>query len=260
MTGFGMVRPLPGIFDSLRVDTAITLPLGVEAYAAFALRAWLTGSSSVSDRTRRFARRSAISSLVLGMSGQVAYHLLAQSGAVRAPWAVTTFVSCLPVLVLGMGAALAHLLHADAADTAPGQRVDPLGSGLQPVATGTRRGGRPDQDQDQDQDQAILARSGPPADRDYETDQDQSDGTGLVDEQVRLADVRSIATSIAASGQRISRRTLRAAGARGSNSDLGATARRLRSLGPDPQISEPIRGGMLSRRRPGGGTYTLINA
>jgi hypothetical protein len=63
MTGFGVVRPLPGIWDSLHVDTAVTLPLGVEAYAAFALRAWLTSGASVSDRTRRFARHSAVGSL-----------------------------------------------------------------------------------------------------------------------------------------------------------------------------------------------------
>jgi hypothetical protein len=30
-----------------------------------------------------------------------------------APWWITTAVACLPVAVLGMGAALAHLLHAD---------------------------------------------------------------------------------------------------------------------------------------------------
>jgi hypothetical protein len=46
---------------------------------------------------------------------QVAYHLLAQAGAVRAPWPITTIVSCLPVLVLGMGTAVAHMLRADAA-------------------------------------------------------------------------------------------------------------------------------------------------
>ena len=49
------------------------------------------------------------------MAGQVAYHLLDQAGMTRAPWAITTIVSCLPVLVLGMGTALAHLLRADAA-------------------------------------------------------------------------------------------------------------------------------------------------
>jgi hypothetical protein len=38
MTGFGEIRPLPGIWNSLHVDTAVTLPVGVEAYAAFALR------------------------------------------------------------------------------------------------------------------------------------------------------------------------------------------------------------------------------
>ena len=48
------------------------------------------------------------------MAGQVAYHLLAQAGVTRAPWEVTTAVSCLPVLVLGMGSALAHLLRSDA--------------------------------------------------------------------------------------------------------------------------------------------------
>ena len=48
------------------------------------------------------------------MAGQVAYHLMAQAGMARAPWPVTTIVSCLPVLVLGMGTALAHMLRADA--------------------------------------------------------------------------------------------------------------------------------------------------
>ena len=42
LCGFGIVYPLPGIWDALRVDTAIALPVGVEAYGACALRAWLT--------------------------------------------------------------------------------------------------------------------------------------------------------------------------------------------------------------------------
>jgi hypothetical protein len=44
-TGFGRVSPLPGIWPSLHLDTTITLPIGVEAYAAYALRAavsWAT--------------------------------------------------------------------------------------------------------------------------------------------------------------------------------------------------------------------------
>ena len=33
-TGFGLVSPLPGIWSSLQLDTTITLPIDVEAYAA----------------------------------------------------------------------------------------------------------------------------------------------------------------------------------------------------------------------------------
>ena len=61
-TGFGPVRPLPGIWPSLHLDTAITLPIGVEAYATYALRAWLARDSAISARTRRFAKWSAICS------------------------------------------------------------------------------------------------------------------------------------------------------------------------------------------------------
>jgi hypothetical protein len=122
-TGFGLVSPLPGIWPALHLDTTITLPVGVEAYAACALRAWLAREDWISSRTRRFARWSAIGSLALGMAGQVAYHLLAQAGAAQAPWPITTIVSCLPVLVLGMGTALAHMLRADADTTTDGRTI-----------------------------------------------------------------------------------------------------------------------------------------
>ena len=118
-TGFGLVSPLPGIWSSLHLDTTITLPVGVEAYAAYALRAWLATDHWISTRTRRFAKWSAICSFALGMAGQVAYHLLIQAGEARAPWGITTVVSCLPVLVLGMGTALAHMLRGDATTEDP---------------------------------------------------------------------------------------------------------------------------------------------
>jgi hypothetical protein len=108
LAGFGVVHPLPGIWDSLSLNTAITLPIGVEAYAAFALRVWLSGSTP--KRARRFAKTSAISALVLGAAGQVAYHLMTAAGMHQAPWWITTFVAVLPVGVLGAGAALGHLL------------------------------------------------------------------------------------------------------------------------------------------------------
>ena len=110
LTGFGVVHPLPGIADGFAINSAITLPIGVETYAAFALRVWLSGQVPVS--ARRFAKWSALGALVLGALGQVAYHLLEASGVTAAPWQITTVVACLPVAVLGMGAALAHLIHA----------------------------------------------------------------------------------------------------------------------------------------------------
>src|SRR5277367_176194 len=66
-TGFGMVSLLPGIWPSLHLDTAVTLPVGVECYAAYALRAWLAPDYAVSDRTRWFAKWSAVFSFALGM-------------------------------------------------------------------------------------------------------------------------------------------------------------------------------------------------
>ncbi|MGY2025974.1 hypothetical protein [Nocardia gipuzkoensis] len=136
MTGFGVVRPLPGISE-FELNTAITLPIGVEAYASYALYVWLSGRTRT-DATREFAKWSAIGSLALGAAGQVAYHLLMQSqdeelgnlqaaanaaaAAVgqkapiihpSAPWWITTFVACLPVIVVGMGAALAHMVRGE---------------------------------------------------------------------------------------------------------------------------------------------------
>jgi hypothetical protein len=109
LCGFGVVRPLPGIVDGFTINTAITLPVGVEAYGAYAMAAWLHPGTPA--RVRRFARNSALGSLALGMAGQVAYHLLSAWHATAAPWPVVTLVSCLPVLTLGFGGALTHLLR-----------------------------------------------------------------------------------------------------------------------------------------------------
>lgn len=137
MTGFGKVHPLPGIADGFTLDTAITLPIGVEAYGAYALGVWLS-HRRYSDGTRRFACVSSIGALVLGCAGQVAYHLLevlhaakvahvakdtgrtvaqvAGTMPAQAPWWIVTIVACFPVLVLGMGATLAHLTRRDLRD------------------------------------------------------------------------------------------------------------------------------------------------
>jgi hypothetical protein len=124
LCGFGIVHPLPGIADGFQVNTAITLPVGVEAYGAYALGAWLTPDTPAA--ARRFARRSALGALALGMAGQVIYHLLAAAHASRAPWPVVVLVACLPVVTLGFGAALTHLLRTHpAADPEPGPGPHP---------------------------------------------------------------------------------------------------------------------------------------
>jgi hypothetical protein len=109
LTGFGPVKLLPGIWDTAEINSAITLPVGMETYAAYALHVML--STRASHRARTFARWSAIGALALGAAGQVAYHLMSAAHLTQAPGAVTALVACLPVAVLGMGAALAHLVH-----------------------------------------------------------------------------------------------------------------------------------------------------
>jgi hypothetical protein len=109
LCGFGPVHLLPGITD-WTLNTAITLPVGVEAYAAYALGAWMAPGTPA--RARRFARWSALGALAYGMAGQVIYHLLAAAHATAAPWPVVVVVSCMPVAVLGLAAALTHLLRA----------------------------------------------------------------------------------------------------------------------------------------------------
>lgn len=123
MTGFGKVHPLPGIADHFSINTAITLPIGVEAYAAYALGAWLT-RKRLSDGTRAFARISALGALALGALGQIAYHLLEVGQHKHAPTWITTLVACFPVLVLGLGATLAHLIHRDGENESVAQATD----------------------------------------------------------------------------------------------------------------------------------------
>jgi len=123
MCGFGLVQPLPGM-ASWHLDTAITLPIGIEAYGTYALGAWvrLAGSAgTVAARAASFAKRSSIGALALGMTGQVIYHLLAAAHATRAPWPVIILVACLPVVSLGFGAALIHLSRAAAEEIADDQ-------------------------------------------------------------------------------------------------------------------------------------------
>ena len=57
LCGFGIVHPLPGIAPGFELNTAITLPVGVEAYGAYALGAWLTPGAGTAARRSPAGRR-----------------------------------------------------------------------------------------------------------------------------------------------------------------------------------------------------------
>jgi hypothetical protein len=231
-TGFGRVSPLPGIWSSLHLDTTITLPIGVEAYAAYALRAWLATEHWITPRTRRFAKWSAISSFALGMAGQVAYHLLAQAGEPRAPWGITTVVSCLPVLVLAMGTTLAHMLRGDApAQDTPGNRSAGPASERSP---GWSAGDQPAGQPDQDHGTRTAGRTSPSARTSEPASPPGSAGPpspakDLAPDPPRQPDMQAlrIARELAGAGKPVSRRALRNGGVKGSNESLNALARLL---------------------------------
>ncbi|MBA8924236.1 hypothetical protein BC739_001433 [Kutzneria viridogrisea] len=112
LTGFCPVNLLPGIGAGLVLNTAVVLPVSVEAYAAYALHVLLT-LAHMSDRTRLFAQRSFVTSLAIGAAAQVASHVMAAAEVTTAPWWVTTAVSTVPVLVVGLATGLATLVRRD---------------------------------------------------------------------------------------------------------------------------------------------------
>jgi hypothetical protein len=243
-TGFGRVSLLPGIWSSLHLDTTITLPIGVEAYAAYALRAWLATEPWISPRTRRFAKWSAICSFLLGMAGQVAYHLLVQAGESRAPWGITTVVSCLPVLVLAMGTALAHMLRGDASaeGTRDGRSAGPASERF----PGWSAGGQPADQPDQDHGTRTTGRTSPPA-RTSESPRSPGSTTPPSPAKHRIPDpprqrntqAFRIARELAAAGKPVSRRALRNGGVKGSNESLNTLARLLNAELASEQIIVP---------------------
>jgi hypothetical protein len=110
LTGFGKVNLLPGFWKGWVIDTAITLPVGVEAYAGYAF--YVALNLAAPKRARVFAAWTSLSAVALGMAGQTAYHLMTARHMGEAPWQITTVVSCLPVAVFGLAAALVHMVRA----------------------------------------------------------------------------------------------------------------------------------------------------
>jgi hypothetical protein len=146
----------------------------------------------------------------------------------RAPWAITTIVSCLPVLVLGMGTALAHMLRADAETT------DATDSGTGPPTTVRSLSWSP-------ADQHRPGRMRPETDRDRSPSRDQKGekpgpqrsrgvtGLGFRAARAQVDQARVVARRLAVAGKPVSRRALRCSGVRGSNEALNALARMINS-------------------------------
>lgn len=118
MTGYGPVKILPGIAD-VTVNTAIALPVGVEIFAVTTMSVWFS-PAPLRVRTRRTAMVLSLVSALLGLAGQVGYHVLVAGGTKTAPDWLTMFVACLPVLIVVCAAALFHMVSADRQDHVDG--------------------------------------------------------------------------------------------------------------------------------------------
>ena len=190
-----------------------------------------TTGPAVASRSAATARTVRYCSFALGMAGQVAYHLLDQADVARAPWAVTTIVSCLPVLVLAMGTALAHMLCADAADGPDSRSAGPES----PRSPAWSPRTSPDQTRTVPQGPGNRRKS----DRSRaKTDAPASDTQGSGPPATGYA--RLVAAKLAAAGKPVSRRALRSAGARESNQALNALAREINAgltSGADNRLS-----------------------
>jgi hypothetical protein len=158
------------------------------------------------------------------MTGQITYHLMAQAGMTRAPWAITTVVSCLPVLVLGMGTALAHMLRTDAETMdGPEIRTGPPsarrslswspGDHDRPDRRRTERDRDRSPGRDQNDEMPDRQRGGRATGPDFRATRPQADQ----------------ARRLAATGKPVSRRALRRGGVKGSNEALNALARMINS-------------------------------
>jgi hypothetical protein len=227
LSGFGVVHPLPGIADEFKLNSAITLPIGVEAYAAYALGTWLS-PRSMPARARRFAAWSALSSLGIGLLGQVIYHLLTAAGWDKAPTSVVVFVACLPVLVLGAGATLHHLLGEDGRVT---------GSDATRIPRPARRdGGKRESDgafTEQDRPDLVDPAPNPVAPVARPGWETTSRTAWAVDVTDLLDAGREVAAELVEAGKRVSRATLieglRARGLSCSTDRGAALAARLRA-------------------------------
>ncbi len=84
--------------------------LGIDAYALAAIRVWTSRSTSPSAVT--FARKNAVGAVVLSLSGNAVYHLIA-AGLLEVGWPVVLGVGSVPPVILGLVTHLSILRKQD---------------------------------------------------------------------------------------------------------------------------------------------------
>jgi hypothetical protein len=160
-----------------------------------------------------------------------------QDHVTRAPWGITTLVSCLPVLVLGMGTALAHMLREDAAAA---DQPDRHRDQDQPDRD------RPDQVQDQQAGTTTTVRISPsPRTSGSALSPGSAAPPGAAGRVVSSSrdqegvQASLIALRLVTAGKPVSRRALRNGGVKGSNESLNALARQLNAEFANEQAAVP---------------------
>jgi hypothetical protein len=125
MTGYTETQMIPGEEWST-LNLGIALPLGVEAYGALALA--VAFDRRATKVARWFAGVSAVGALTLAAIGQAIVHNLIADGKTVAAPGVISFVSVLPVIVLGLSSGLALLSQERISDAS--RRASQWGSRL----------------------------------------------------------------------------------------------------------------------------------
>ena len=221
-TGFGLVSPLPGVLPSLHLDTSITLPVGVEAYAAYALRAWLA-RETLDQRPDPPVRQMVRDLLLRARHGRTGGLPPAGPGRDGAGTVARHHDRVLPA---GPGPGHGHHPRPHAARR---RRTRPRdeGTGRRPApARSYEDQARPSPDQTASA--GTPAETGPPARTATVPRQDHRPGPRTnAPGQTETNQARLIASRLAAAGKPVSRRALRSRGIRGSNAALNALAREI---------------------------------
>ena len=209
-TGFGLVSPLPGIWPSLHLDTAITLPVGVEAYAAYALRAWLARDQI--DQRPDPPVRQVVGDLLVRAGHGRAGRLPPDGPGRDGPGAVAGHHD--RVLPAGPGPghgdrAGPHAACRRRGRSRPARTAGPrTGDACGPLPGPARTGPGPGRDTRSRWPGPVLP-AGPERPRSRTTTRPRDRGTGPQPARPQMDQARMVARRLAAAGKPVSRRALR---------------------------------------------------